>query len=103
MSHPNIPLDKLISVISHRTRWRILNEFMKEDVSFPASELARRIGISLTAMCKHVKMLYEAGVLQASYGSHYRLPAHWRVPGERALDLGAVVLRLDRLDGAGEQ
>ena len=102
MSHPSISIDKLISAISHRTRWRILNEILKEDVSFPASELARRFGLSLTSMCKHIKVLCEAGVLQASYGNHYLVPAHWRVPGERTLDLGAVVLRLDRLDGEEE-
>ena len=97
MSRPTIPIHKVISVISHHTRWRILDEFLKEDTTLPASELARRIGITATAMSKHIKMLANAGVLVASYGCHYKLPAYWRVPGERALDFGAAVIRLDHL------
>lgn len=101
MSLPIIPIARLVAALSHETRWRVLYEFMKEEVSLPSSELARRIGISQTAMGKHVKILYQAGILVSAYGSHYKIPTYYRVPGEKTLDLGVVVLRLDRLDGVG--
>jgi hypothetical protein len=37
------------------------------------------------------------GILTRDYGLYKINPAHL-IPGERALDLGAVVIRLDRAD-----
>lgn len=91
------PLDRLLTVISDRTRWRILDEILKGE-PLPVYELARRLGVPPANISKHVAVLARAGVVVAGFGRCYRIPSAYLVPGQRALDLGAVVLRLDHLD-----
>ena len=70
------------------TRWRIFDELIKGD-ALPAANISKHLATSL-----------RLGVIERGYGTHYKIPARFLVPGQRALDLGAVLLRLDRLDGA---
>ena len=48
-------------------------------------------------MNKRVGVMEDFGILRCGHGL-YRLVDGFLVPGQRMLDLGAVVLRLDRLD-----
>ncbi|MGB8169156.1 MAG: metalloregulator ArsR/SmtB family transcription factor [Chthoniobacteraceae bacterium] len=95
---PFIALGDILTAISDRTRWRILDELLKGE-PLPVMELARRLGAPGTNISKHMNVLRTFGLVTRGFGSLYRIPAPFLVPGQRALDFGAVLLRLDRLDG----
>ncbi len=94
---PVIPLENIVRAVSDLTRWRIFDELLKSE-PLPASELAKRIGVPRVNISKHVAVLLSFGLLRRGYGNLYSIPACYLVPGQRALDFGAVLLRLDRLD-----
>jgi DNA-binding transcriptional ArsR family regulator len=91
---PVVSFDGLVTAIGEKTRWRILNAIFDEPL--PTGEIARRIGIQKANASKHMGQLVRAGIVIRGYGNVYRIPADFVVPGERAIDLGPVVLRLDR-------
>lgn len=91
---PQIPFDSLLTAISDKTRWRILDELFKGE-ALPANEIAKRLKVPATNISKHCVVLHRCGILRRDYGLYKINPAHL-IPGERALDLGAVVIRLDR-------
>ena len=95
---PAIPLDDILTAISDLTRWRILDELLKGE-PLPVKELSRRLGAPATNISKHCLLLYRSGIVQRGFGNLYKIHPSHLLPGQRALDLGAVVLRLDRLDG----
>ena len=84
------------TAISDKTRWRILDELLKGE-ALPAIELGKRLKVPATNISKHCVVLHRCGILKRDYGLYKINPAHL-IPGERALDLGAVVIRLDRAD-----
>ncbi|MBI5684049.1 MAG: helix-turn-helix transcriptional regulator [Verrucomicrobia bacterium] len=94
---PVIPLKIAIRAASDMTRWRMFDELLKGE-PLPASELAKRIGVPRSNISKHLALLVAFGLLRRGYGNCYSIPACYLVPGQRALDFGAVLLRLDRLD-----
>jgi hypothetical protein len=50
-------------------------------------------------LAKHALILLRTGLLERGYGQLYRIPARFLVPDQpHAIDLGIVLLRLDRLD-----
>jgi len=96
-SAPTLKLQDLVRCISTLSRWRIFVELAKGE-ALPAMEIARRILISRNGASKQLIQLRKAGVLERTYGNLYRIPKHFFVPGEPALDFGAFVLRLDYPD-----
>lgn len=94
---PTLPLANILTAISDLTRWRILDELLKGE-PLPVKELARRLGVPATNISKHCTALCQFGIVLRGFGNLFKIPDHFQMPGQRALDLGAVVLRLDRLD-----
>lgn len=94
---PDIPLESLQTAISDMTRWRILDELLKGE-ALPVGELANRLRVPPTNIGKHCAVLLSVGMLRRGYGQCFSIPTCFLVPGQRALDFGAVLLRLDRLD-----
>jgi DNA-binding Lrp family transcriptional regulator len=94
---PVIPLEPLLTAVSDLTRWRILDELLKGE-ALPVLELAKRLHVPATNISKHCTVLLRLGILRRGYGNLYSIPACFTVPGQRVLDFGAVLLRLDRLD-----
>ena len=92
-----LSLDLVITAISDRTRWRMLDELLKED-ALTSAELGRRVGIPMSNASKHMLQLKRCGLVTRGFGNVYRIPEAFRIPGQRALDFGAVVVRLDALD-----
>jgi hypothetical protein len=92
-----LPLQQVITGISDVARWRLLVELMKEE-ALTSSELARRVGIPKSNASKHMAQLLRCQLVTRGYGNVYRIPAAYKVPGENALDFGAVVVRLDAVD-----
>lgn len=93
---PGLPLSNLLSVLSDITRWRILAELIKGE-PLPVKEIALRISAKATSVTKHCAILREAGIIQRGFGNPYKICPHLIVPGQPALDLGAVLIRLDRV------
>ncbi len=90
---PAFPSQSLLTAISNVTRWQILDELLKGE-PLPIYELARRLKINRSTLSKHVAVLSLQGILVSGYGAVYRVAPRFLVEGERALDLGPVVLRL---------
>ena len=94
---PRHPLKNLLFAIAEPTRWRILDELFKEP-GLPIVEIARRLKAVPNTISKHVAVLRNLGIITHGYGYLYRIHTIYLVPGQRALDLGAVVLRLDHVN-----
>ena len=78
-------------------RWRILAELAKGE-PLPTKELSKRIRVSPNATSKHLNQMLKAGLLDRGYADLYRIPQRFVVPGQPAIDYGAMVLRLDYPD-----
>ena len=91
-----VPFNTIVTVISDRTRWKILAELHKGE-PLPAGELAKRLGVPATNISKHLVRMRKSGVLDRGFGKLYRIPQRFFVEGQQALDFGVVVLRLDRM------
>ena len=89
-----VPFKALLTAIANPERWRILNELMNE--ALPSGILSRRVGLPQTNVTKHLRQLCRGGVVIRGYGNVYRIPAEFMVSGQRTVDVGPVVLRLDR-------
>lgn len=94
---PVIPLERILRAVSDLTRCRIFDALLNSE-PLPASELSKRLGFPRVNISKHVAYLLSVGLLRRGYGNLYSIPACFLVPGQRALDFGAVLLRLDRLN-----
>jgi hypothetical protein len=92
---PQIPLANLVAAMSDITRWRILGELIKGD-PLPVHELARRTTGKRDSVAKHCRILLEFGIVRHEFNL-YKINPALLVPGQAAIDLGAAVLRLDRL------
>ena len=88
--------DAVFGALADPTRRRILDELFKGE-ALPAIEIGNRLKVPATNISKHCVVLHRCGILKRDYGLYKINPAHL-IPGERALDLGAVVIRLDRAD-----
>lgn len=87
--------EKLLTAISHSSRWRILRALCAGE-GMTVTELAEDLGISVDMSSKHLKVLKDAGLIERKRNRLYRLtPAFQLAPGEPLLDFGHCVLRLD--------
>jgi hypothetical protein len=94
---PHMPLASVLTVISDKTRWRIFNELLDSE-PLPVKEIARRLGVTSGKISKHCNVLHDYGVARRGYGGLYSIYPHFIVPGQRALDFGSALIRLDHLD-----
>ena len=84
------------TAVSDKTRWRILDELLKGEALL-ANEIGKRLKVPASNISKHCVVLRRSGILKRDYGLYKINPGHL-IPGERALDLGTVFIRLDRTD-----
>jgi hypothetical protein len=96
MSEKMAALARIVTAISDITRWRILAELSKGE-ALPTGELAKRLAAPATNISKHLTYLHRIGILQRGFGKLYRIAERYVVAGERTLDFGVAVLRLDRV------
>ena len=94
---PALKLKDIVWCAGSLPRWRILAELAKGE-ALPTQELAKRIHVSPNATSKHLNQMQRVGLLERGYADLYRIPQRFVVPGERAIDYGAMVLRLDYPD-----
>jgi DNA-binding IclR family transcriptional regulator len=66
-------------------------------VPLPITEIARRLRATSTSISKHCSVLLDSGIVHRGYGGLYAIDPRFLVPGERSIDLGFVVIRLDQM------
>ena len=88
--------DAILTLVSEKNRWLIFRELMKGK-PLPTLELAKRLGIDRSNVSKHLNYMARCGFLIRGFNSLFEIPPQFIVPGENALDFGAVLLRFDHL------
>jgi DNA-binding transcriptional ArsR family regulator len=95
---PALPLpnlDHLADALGHAARWRILKELSLGEPRM-VKELAKVAGCSPDMASKHLAKLRKAGAVVQGRGRLYQIPKHHLpAPGERVVDFGHCLLRLD--------
>jgi predicted transcriptional regulator len=86
--------DAILTLVSERNRWLIYRELLKGK-PLPVSELAKRTGAMPSNVSKHVNYMERCGFLIRGFGNLYEIPPQFIVPGQNALDFGAVLIRFD--------
>ena len=96
-SKPNstASLLKVLTGVGEATRLRIFQELMRNGPS-TGLPLATKLGLPLQNVSKHLLHLREIGLLDQGMGRVYSIPERYRVPGQQALDFGAVLVRFDQ-------
>ena len=88
-------LELLASALGHAARWKILKELSLGEPRI-VRELAKVIGCSPDMTSKHLAVLRKAGAVVQGRGRLYQIPPpHLTAPGERIVDFGHCLLRLD--------
>ena len=91
-----IPMPALLTALSDLTRWRMLAAIV-EAGPLQVVELAQRLNVPATNISKHITVLRRAGIVTNDRPKLYGIAPQYQVPGQRAVDLGVCLLRLDRL------
>ena len=91
-----VSFDAVLTLVSEKNRWRIYRELLKGK-PLPVSELAKRTGADRSNVSKHVNYMERRGFLIRGFGNLYEIPPQFIVPGENALDFGAVLMRFDHM------
>lgn len=90
-----VSLEEFCRTFAEPTRWNIIRELSKGE-ALPVQELARRVGNTRPMTSKHLALMRKRGVVVVCYGRLYRLaPAFQPKPGDRVLDVGHCIMRLD--------
>ena len=91
-----LSLDTVLRIISCRTRWQILDALLTTEAMVPI-DLAKALSLHVDNVSKHLVLMKRLGVIEQRIGRAYSVNPRYRVPGERALEFGAALIRLDRL------
>ena len=88
-------LELLAGALGNSTRWRMLKEL---SVGEPRTvgELASVAGCNYDNAGRHLAVLRKAGLVAQGRGRLYQIPKQYlSAPGERVVDFGHCLLRLD--------
>jgi DNA-binding transcriptional ArsR family regulator len=90
-----------LKALGDKTRWRIVQELLSCPIT--VSELAGRLKVSQYNVSKHLRILREAGIVEAvKHGKHVQCriaPEFQRrvAKNKNQLDLGCCVFRFDKV------
>ena len=88
-----LPLAELLRAISSPTRWQML-AILAAEGPLAVSELADRLGLQPNGASKHVKVLYDAGIIRQSNSRLYRLHQNFpALPGATGMEFGHCQIR----------
>ncbi len=94
---PRPDLKRLVSALSHTTRWKMLRELCDGEPR-TIDEMAKVAGCSYDNAFKHLAMLRKAGLAVQRRGRLYELSkSYLPVTGQPVVDFGHCLLRLDAL------
>ena len=98
-SAPALDFQDILTALSNQTRWHILHQLLAgNNEPLMVLDFAKTLGVPATNISKHINILRRCGILRCGRGNLYSVLPHLLVPGQPfALDLGAVLLRLDRM------
>jgi predicted transcriptional regulator len=92
---PRPDIDRLITALRHRSRWKMLKELTAGEPRTIA-ELATVAGCSYDNASQHLRQLYRGGMVARGRGHVYEMPRQYLpTPGQPVLDYGHCLLRLD--------
>ena len=92
---PLSDLNLLAAALGHSARWKILKELSAGEPRM-VRELAKVAGCSPDMASKHLAVLRKAGAVAQGRGRLCQIPPqHLTAPGERIVDFGHCLLRLD--------
>lgn len=95
------PAIRMLKALADETRWRVTRELLGE--SLTVSEIVARLAVSQYNVSKHLRILREAGIVQAErHGKNVICqvtPAFRQrlAEGNNILDLGCCTFRFDRV------
>ena len=90
-------LERLALMVSHVTRLKMLRELSLGEVR-EIRELAQVAGCSYDLALKHLGLMARAGLVARGRGKVYLIPPQFLpVAGERVVDYGWVLLRLEEV------
>jgi DNA-binding transcriptional ArsR family regulator len=92
-----------LKALADRSRLRIIRTLLEQPLT--VNDLSERLGISQYNVSKHLRILREAGLVEAAKMANrreYSVPSQHRGPatGKAILDLGPLVFRFDELQVA---
>src|SRR5476651_928195 len=90
-----------LKALADRSRLRIVRTLL--DHALTVNDLSERLGISQYNVSKHLRILREAGLVEATKMANrreYAIPSQHRGQSEKpVLDLGLLLFRFDELPG----
>lgn len=89
-------LRKILVAVGTPDRWRVLQELVKDE-ALAVKTIAERTGLPESNVSKLLVSLRASGIAERTPARAYRINKRYLVPGESALDLGVMLLRLDRV------
>jgi len=88
-------IDRLITALSHRTRWKMLKELCAGEPR-TIDEMAKASGCTYDNASKHLATLRWAGLIVRGRGRLYQMAKEYLpTPGQPVVDFGHCLLRLD--------
>jgi predicted transcriptional regulator len=87
--------ERLVTVIGHKRRWKIMKELSAGEPRTIA-ELAAVAGCGYDNASKHLALMRRAGLVVLGRGHLYQIPKQYLpTPGQPVVDFGHCLLRLD--------
>jgi DNA-binding transcriptional ArsR family regulator len=95
-----------LKALADRSRLRIVRTLL--DQALTVNDLSERLGISQYNVSKHLRILREAGLVEATKIANrreYAIPSRYRsqTSGEPVLDLGNLVFRFHELSATADK
>jgi DNA-binding transcriptional ArsR family regulator len=95
-----------LKALADRSRLRIVRTLLDQPLT--VNDLSERLEISQYNVSKHLRILREAGLVEATKMANrreYAIPHHYRgkSPGSVVLDLGGLVFRFGELAAGAEK
>src|SRR5688500_15257393 len=94
-TRPLVSLKNLQRGIGDATRWQIL-DLLQQRGPMTTQFIAAAVGGSMQNVSKHLIFMRDAGMLEQRMGRLYAIPDAFLVEGERTVDFGPIILRLDQ-------
>jgi DNA-binding transcriptional ArsR family regulator len=95
-----------LKALADRSRLRIVRTLLDQPLT--VNDLSERLGISQYNVSKHLRILREAGLVEATKLANrreYAIPSRHRgqAPAEAVLDLGCLLFRFDEMPVAAPE
>jgi len=95
-----------LKALADRSRLRIVRTLLENALT--VNDLSEHLGISQYNVSKHLRILREAGLVEATKMANrreYAIPTHHRgqQTGRSVLDLGCLLLRFDEFQAASRE